>query len=485
MPKKGEFITSFAPEALGHEATPDVGAVLGCIWLKTVMLPIDALTPYSKNARKHKRRDIEGIKQSIRLHGFRDPIGVWGEHNIIVEGHGRWIAAKELGFTEVLCIRLDDMTDEQRRAYALAHNRTAELSEWDFDILAGELADLDAFDVDLGAFEFDAVFGVDMDSDSDGGDKTETGWTKPTNEFDGSEITLKDRFVVPPVSTLDTRQGYWQDRVRMWRAKIGDFGEARTEAKMLRPDFVAKYGGRTISLLDPVLAEISARWFMPGQGDKCFDVFAGDTVFGYVAASLGKEFTGIELRQEQADFNNQQTADLPARYICDDGRNVLEHIQPGSQDLLFSCPPYFDLEVYSDQANDASNQETYEDFYAILDAAFTGAIQCLKDNRFAVIVVGDVRSKKDGSYYDFPGDIKRTFKRNGMALYNELVLINNIGTGAVRASRNMRARKVVKCHQNVLVFYKGDTGKIKDHFPELNFPAEEVFADESDNEQLA
>lgn len=481
MPKKGTFITSYAEEAIGHEAATTAKSDLP-FELKIVWLPPSELTPYSKNARKHQRADIEVIKQSIRMFGFRDPIGVWGEHNIIVEGHGRWIAAKELGLDKVLCVRLDDMTDEQRRAYALAHNRTAEFSEWDIDILGGELDDLTAFDIDMGVYEFDALFAVD---DEDEADKTETGWTKPTNEQTQSEVTLKDRFVIPPFSTLDARQGYWQDRVRMWRAKIGDFGQGRTEAKILRPDFVEKYGGRTISLLDPVLAEISARWFMPEHGDKCFDVFAGDTVFGYVAASLGKEFTGIELRQEQADFNNQQTTEISAKYICDDGRNVLEHIQPKSQDLLFSCPPYFDLEVYSDQENDASNQETYEEFYAILDTAFSNAIQCLNDNRFAVIVVGDVRNKKDGVYYDFPNDIKQTFKRNGMKLYNELILINPVGTAAVRASRSMNTRKVVKCHQNVLVFYKGDTGKIKDYFQELDFPAEEVFADESGDEQLA
>ena len=75
-------------------------------------------------------------------------------------------------------------------------------------------------------------------------------------------------------------------------------------------------------------------------------------------------------------------------YICDDGRNVRRHIQDSSQDLFFSCPPYFDLEVYSNNENDASNKKTFEDFYTILDRAFSEAIQCLKNDRFAVIVVG-------------------------------------------------------------------------------------------------
>lgn len=107
--------------------------------LKIVYLPIEALTPYEKNARKHKAADVEVIKKSIEEFGFNDPIGIWGDKNIIVEGHGRLIAATELGFKEVPCIRLDDLTDEQRKAYALTHNRSAELSEWDIDNLDEEL----------------------------------------------------------------------------------------------------------------------------------------------------------------------------------------------------------------------------------------------------------------------------------------------------------------------------------------------------------
>ena len=119
--------------------------------LKIEYLPIDALKPYERNARKHQKKDIDAIKASIEEFGFDDPIGIWND--TIVEGHGRLIAAKELGMAEVPCIRLDHLSEEQRRAYALAHNRTAELSEWDFDIQATELNDI--FDVDMSQFGFD------------------------------------------------------------------------------------------------------------------------------------------------------------------------------------------------------------------------------------------------------------------------------------------------------------------------------------------
>lgn len=116
--------------------------------LKIEYLPIKALKPYEKNTRKHQKKDIDNIARSIEKFGMNDPIGIWKD-NIIVEGHGRLLACKQLGMTEIPCVRLDHMTDEQRREYAIAHNATAELSEWDFDILTDEFAELDFSDFDF------------------------------------------------------------------------------------------------------------------------------------------------------------------------------------------------------------------------------------------------------------------------------------------------------------------------------------------------
>ena len=120
---------------------------------KIEMLAVSALTPYERNARKHGDEDVGAIAESIREFGFNDPIGIWGKDNTIVEGHGRLMAAKSLGMDKVPCIRLDHLTDEQRRAYAIAHNRTAELSTWDDDLLKIELGEIQ--DIDMGAFDFD------------------------------------------------------------------------------------------------------------------------------------------------------------------------------------------------------------------------------------------------------------------------------------------------------------------------------------------
>lgn len=125
--------------------------------LKIEYLPVDALKPYSKNARKHSEKDIQAIVNSIEEFGFSDPIGIWSDKNIIVEGHGRLMAAKRLGMETVPCIRLDHLTDEQRKAYALAHNKTAELSKWFDELLQSELAEIEDIDMELFGFDLDSV----------------------------------------------------------------------------------------------------------------------------------------------------------------------------------------------------------------------------------------------------------------------------------------------------------------------------------------
>ena len=114
--------------------------------------PISKITPYARNAKMHPAHQIEQIKKSINEFGFRDPIAVW--HGEIVEGHGRLIAAKELKMSEVPVIVLDDLTDEQRRAYALVHNKLTMNSDFDLELLDMELGDIT--DIDMGDFGFDS-----------------------------------------------------------------------------------------------------------------------------------------------------------------------------------------------------------------------------------------------------------------------------------------------------------------------------------------
>lgn len=128
--------------------------------LKVDYIPIEQLKPYEKNAKIHTPEQIEQIKKSVQQFGMNDPIGIWGKDNLIIEGHGRLQACKELGMKEVPVIRLDDLTDEQRRAYTLVHNQTTMNTGFNMVILDEEL---DNIDIDMSELGFPDSEEVDLD----------------------------------------------------------------------------------------------------------------------------------------------------------------------------------------------------------------------------------------------------------------------------------------------------------------------------------
>lgn len=145
--------------------------------------------------------------------------------------------------------------------------------------------------------------------------------------------------------------------------------------------------------------------------------------------------------------------------------------------MLFTCPPYFDLEVYSDDKDDISNMD-YDSFSEVYSDILKKSARKLKDNRFAIVVISDVRDKK-GFYRDLTGLTKDTFKQEGLYFYNDIILVNVMGSAALRARKSMINRKVTRTHQNILVFFKGDPKNIKSDFSELkNIDYDELFPEE-------
>lgn len=214
------------------------------------------------------------------------------------------------------------------------------------------------------------------------------------------------------------------------------------------------------SVFDPVLCEIIYNWFCTKDG-IVFDPFAGGSVRGIVAELLNRKYIGIDLSERQVDANqiNADKIGVCPVWHCDDSRNADRHLPDGSADLVFSCPPYHNLEKYSDHPLDLSNMN-YADFLEAYKEIISIACRKLKNNRFAVFVVGDIRDSK-GAYRDFISQTKNAFQACGLCLYNEIILLNQYGTAPMRAGIPFRkSRKTAKVHQNVLVFYKGDTSQI-------------------------
>jgi hypothetical protein len=298
---------------------------------------------------------------------------------------------------------------------------------------------------------------------------------------------LSDRFGTPPFTVLNSREGDWQSRKQSW-IRVGIKSEEGRDAAVGGSKMVAGYdedGNRQTglvtesdtSIFDPVLCELIYRWWSP-KGGRVLDPFAGGSVRGIIAGALEREYHGIELREEQVEANRIQAEELgeklepfhPPHWTCGDSMEVLPRYfldDPGPDgpkpfaDFLFSCPPYGDLEVYSDLPEDLSTMSP-EGFAETYRAIIERAVDRLLPDRFACFVVGDYRDKS-GRMLNFPALTIEAFLDAGCDLYNEAILVTPVGSAGMRAPRQFAAsRKLVKTHQNVLVFCKGDGRKAAD-----------------------
>lgn len=351
---------------------------------------------------------------------------------------------------------------------------------------------------------------------------------------------LAARFVVPPFTVLDARQGYWQERKRAWlglgiRSELGRGAihlglSAEVEAyrrgegeyakdgpaksygsggpatpSAARPAWrgqgktnllvpggagtnsawaasgsaARKYGQQSLnaavghdtgananesgtSVFDPVLCELMYRWFCP-PGGAVLDPFAGGSVRGVVASWLGYAYTGIDLRPQQVAANQQQGATIlsaghrqPA-WLTGDSRGLPALVPQGAAyDFVFTCPPYHDLERYSDDPRDLSNAGGYAAFLDGLGQCLRAAMGLLRADRLGAVVVGNVRDGR-GALRDLCGDTTRLMAEAGYGLFNDAVLVTMAGSLPVRVSGQFDGgRKLGRSHQTILVYAKGD-----------------------------
>lgn len=215
------------------------------------------------------------------------------------------------------------------------------------------------------------------------------------------------------------------------------------------------------SIFDPVLTECLVRWFSP-EGGTVIDPFAGGSVRGIVSAYLGRPYWGCDLSARQIEANRGQLAGLPklpAAVVWEAGDSREKVPAAPAGDMVLSCPPYADLEVYSDDPRDLSNME-YGDFIQAYSDVIFKIVDRLKQDRFIAWVVGEVRDPATGNCRGFVKDTIDCFTMAGARYYNEIVLVTARGSLPVRVERQFRAsRKIGRTHQTALIFVKGDGKK--------------------------
>ena len=280
------------------------------------------------------------------------------------------------------------------------------------------------------------------------------------------DVLLRDKYIEPPFTRLDAVSGSWRRRKQMWKQKgmKSEVGRASELSNLSdfnnNPNYETRKNYTGTSIFDPVLTELIYKWYCPDRG-CILDPFAGGSVRGIVSNYLGYKYTGIELRKEQVISNREQALSIlpsnnqPAWYIGDSDTVLDSNFGTNEFDIIFSCPPYMNLEVYSTASNDLSNMEDSK-FIIKYESIILKACNKLTQSGFAIFVVGDVRDKKTGFYKDLITITKLAFYKAGLKLYNEAILLENgLNTAAMRADRQFtQSKKLVKVHQHVLIFKK-------------------------------
>ena len=449
-------------------------------------IPVKDLIPDPNNARAHESDSIASIAASLERFGQRKPIVV--RNNVVIAGNGTLAAARQLGWERIDAVLADDMDQNTAIAYAIADNRTAEKSTWDEESLRGMMRKLTSEDSELaGASGFGSL--------SELSDAIKAG-SRRKKRKKPQEQSLVDEFVLPPFTVLDSRQAYWTKRRAAWRSMglsaVGDDpGDpvsphqyipgyyTKLESGMTEEEILREYEETTdpadrdtvkAKIFDPVLAEACLSWFS-GPGDRVVDPFLGDGVRGCVSGLLGRDFVGFDLQQPSiehlsgqfeavseahaASQNVTSTYEWPdpvaPKAVLGDSEKLLE-VYKSQFDFGFWCPPPPNYRGATDKMGLGTMKTGYISTYASILQRFT---ESLKPGGIAVVVIAEPRAKT-GEQSGLISETVREMLDLGMELFNEAVVINHIGSGAIRAGRDFRrGRKLTRTHQTLLTFSKG------------------------------
>ncbi len=408
--------------------------------MKITEIAIKDLNKADYNPRKIGKAEMDALKRSIERYGLIDPIIVNKDYTII-GGHQRTEAARQLGFKEVPCVILD-LDKDSEKELNIALNKIG--GKFNDLVLADLLEELKA----KGRLAYTGFKDKEL---------ARLTWKKGLKD----KNKLIASFVIPPFSIFDSKQGYWQNRKKEWVGFLeATGGEGRGENLISggMGNLGAMAGGLTgTSVFDPVLCEAMYAWYCP-EGGLIVDPFAGGVTRGAVASILDRNYIGADVSKIQIETNEallKNIGETKATYHNVSGEEIYKKL-PSQADLLFTCPPYYDLEIYDKENDkDISNAPSYQAFLEKYTQILHSSYNHIKEGGYAIITVGNIRNDK-GEMLNLVGDTITIMTAAGYTFYNECILATAIGTAPVRASAHFsKNKKVIKTHQNVLFFAKG------------------------------
>lgn len=241
-------------------------------------------------------------------------------------------------------------------------------------------------------------------------------------------------------------------RVRDWRRLLGETGHDGARNEVMRKDHDSVYTGSHSVFPAPLVEWILLR-YSGESGGHILDSFAGGAVRGMVSSIMGFRYTGVEIRPNQIHENEQLLKALNlegAKYVYDDGTQMTK--VKGQFDCALTCPPYYNLEVYSDLPEDISTAKSYNEFDLAMRDCARAHRSLMKPGSFVCIVVGPFRDKKTGELIDFPAHTVDNFQEAGFIYWQQIVLCKNFASAAKRSTNAWKGHKLVPCHEILQVF---------------------------------
>lgn len=240
----------------------------------------------------------------------------------------------------------------------------------------------------------------------------------------------------------------WEE-VKKLKDVVGDAGETRNLVGRKMALLGSKY---TTSIFNPHLAQMILSAYCPTKA-RIYDAFAGGGTRGFIATAMGHEYLGVEIRPDEVERIVKKQDELSTHFDIKVADSQYYDIEEGVYDFSYSCPPYYDLEVYSTLDGDMSNVETYGEFITMLKRSLKVTYKGLKSGALCVWVVGNFRDKK-GNLVHFNGDVVRLGKEVGFDFHDELIFWGAAGIAAQRAGQFVANRRSVRVHEYVVIFKK-------------------------------